>query len=464
MLCAILVVAAPVSAQVPVVAYDGSEIFCHILKHFKFEPIPSIEALAEHKAEDTLIVIFGDLESLEAISKQAHNLDEYALLLASDHPTGRHVYKKKSYVLDSRLDSWKLLISSDEVGQPEADAYKGQPRCPFLKPDLLSRDHAIFRDVSVGLATNRPKWLFGAESRLHLLASFPSKWTWAGVERNAKWNPNIGYIFGTKSDSDQRTLILAGHGVFMNGMIAQSDNDNGIFAINTVRWLRDGPDGRKRKYALMIHDGQVIETFGLPLTGMPPVPIPPVRVINRMLRELENEGIAHRFIEEVVGWTAVRRFGLLAITAGLFLYGAWRLIPNRHRQESVPLVVGRQVPAAPVKTVMQQRQLELLGQDNLWEPAQALARQWFVDNAQVDPPLWDQADDAAPPQGQYRAGWWVRQKLSQQVSIVWSFAVRDPSQRVRLREFRKLADAVQTLDHAVNAGQLSFDGGKSSAG
>jgi hypothetical protein len=202
----------------------------------------------------------------------------------------------------------------------------------------------------------------------------------------------------------------------------------------------------------------------LPLTGLPPVPIPPVRVVNRMLRELENEGIIHRFLEEVVGWPNVVRFGLLAATIGLFVYGVWRLFPVRHSQEAVPLLYAMQTPTAQPRPVVEQRQLELLSQNNLWEPAQALARQWFLDNADVEPPLWDEAPGAPPPAAHYRAGWWTRQKLAQQADLVWKFAVSDPATPVRLKEFRKLADAVHALNQAVQAGQLAFPRGGSPRG
>jgi len=454
---------APASAQTPIVEYDGVEIFCHILKHFKFDALQSIDALAQHKPEETLIVVFGDLAPLDAIRKQVLNLNDYALLIASDRQSGERQNRRPWRWVEMKLTSWRLKIEGSEVHVSEPDAYQGKPRCPLLTPAEISRNHPIFRSINVGLATNGPSFLTSEKSDLHLLARFPRSAGAVGGPR-LRDEERAGYIFGTSADSAQRILFLAGHGVFMNGMIAQSDNDNGLFAINTVRWLREAPDGGKRKHALMIHDGKVIESFGLPLTALPPVPIPPVRVINRMLRELENEGIPHRFLEEVVGWSNMLRYGLLAATLGLFLYGIWRLFPARHSQEAVPLVVGMQARSAPTRTVTQQRQLEQLSQDNLWEPAQALARQWFLDHAHVDTPLWDQAHDAGPPVGQYRAGWWARQKLAQQLGLVWDFAVRDPAERVSLREFRKLADAVQALDHAAQSGQLAFPRGKTPSG
>lgn len=464
-LCVSLVIAAPAFAQVPVVAYDGSEIFCHILRHFRFQPIRGIQELAEHKPEETLIVLFGNLEALDAIRKQMPDLDACAVLIASDRRSGS--YQRAKDVewrwVESRLTPWRLKIDGSEVGVPGEVGYQQKSRCPLLTQAEISRHHPLFRGIDTGIATNGPSVLASDQSDLHLLARFPVSARSGQASSFLSDHEHAGYVFGSSAESDQRVLILAGHGVFINGMIVQNDNDNGLFAVNTVRWLRDGPNG-KRKYALMIHDGKVIDSFDLPLTGLPPVPIPPVRVINRLLRELENEGIVHRFLEEVVGWPWVVRFGLIVATLGLFVYGVWRLFPARHSLEAVPLLIGMQAPAASQRSVMQQRQLELLWRDNLWEPAQALARQWFLDNAHVDPPLWDQAHTATPPAGQFRSGWWTRHKLAQLLAVVWQNAVSDPARPVRLREFRKLAEAVQSLNQALLAGQLAFASGKSAKG
>lgn len=464
---AILVLISPIRAQapVPVVAYDGSEIFCHILKHFKFEPIGSIDELSKHPADETLIVVFGTLNPLDdyfkrlnAVMRPAH-LTGYALLLASDHPTGRiaslMLQKAGFHVRDSHLEYWNLIIPDAQVWQPETEAYQGKTRCPLLTPDQLRREHPVFRGVFKGIATNRPAYLRGQGPKLPLLAEFPTSCR-STLRRNL--GPNEGYIFGSDDASQERTLILAGHGVFMNGMLAQDDNDNGLFTINAIRWLR-GPD-KQRKYALMIHDGKVIDSFDLPLTQLPNIPLPPVQVINQMLRELENEGVFNRFLEEVIGWPTVLRFAILVGTMGLFIYGFYRLFPMRYRHESVPLIVG--LPPAPttIRPPTTLRQWELLTQDNLWEPAQALARQWFIDHVQVHAPLWDVADQPPPPV-EVRGSWIARRRLAQQVHALWEFAIRDPSRSVSQREFGRLTDMLAVLDEAARDGRIVARGNSS---
>jgi hypothetical protein len=447
-LAIILLCATTASAQVPVVAYDGVEIFCHVLKHFQLEPIPNIDDLRRYPAEETLIVVFGDLTPLDAIRQQV-DLNNVAVLIASDRATGRIERignnPENIRIVDSQLAPWNLIIGGAQVRQPEADAYQGKPRCPMLKPDP---GHPVFRNLRQGLATNGPSYLNSWQSDLHLLAEFPGNCT--TNPKQADWKRHDpGYIYGTRGDDQQRTLILAGHGVFMNGMLVQADNDNFRFAVNAVRWLREGPAGAKRKYALMIHEGKALASFDLPLTGMPDIPI------NKVLHEIEAQGLLNKFLEEQVGWHNVLRFLILAATTCLLVYGMYRLFLTRHTQENVPLIVGILPPPAPGRPLLQQRQLELLSQDNLWEPAQTLARQWFLDHADVEAPLWDEADQA-PPDCQFRGGWLARMSLARQVRRLWDFAVRDPARRVTLREFRRLTDLLQTLTAAVQDGRLTF--------
>jgi hypothetical protein len=450
-LCVILFSATTVSAQVPVVAHDGVEIFCHVLKHFQLEPITSIDDLRKYPAEETLIVVFGDLTPLDAIRQQI-DLKNVAVLIASDRGTGRiEKFGNKAddfRIVDSRLAPWNLIVSGAQVRQPEADAYQGKTRCPLLKPGQLSQEHPAFRNLRQGLATNGPSFLSRWQSDLDPLAPFPENCT--TYPKLADWKRHEpAYIYGTSANDQQRTLILAGHGVFMNGMLAQSDNDNFRFAVNAVRWLRESPAGAKRKYALMIHEGKAIASFDLPLTGMPEIPI------NKLLHEIETQGLLNRFLEEQVGWHNVLRFLILAATTCLLIYGMYRLFLTRHSQENVPLIVGILPPPAPARPLLQQRQLELLTQNNLWEPAQTLARQWFLDHADVEAPLWDEADQS-PPSCRYRGGWLARMSLARQVRSLWDFAVRDPSQRVTWREFRQLTELLQTLTAAVQDGRLAF--------
>lgn len=444
-------------AQDPAVNPDGSEVFCHILKYCKLEPIASIAELSNHGADETLIVIFGDLTALNEIRKHQPNLDRHAILLASDRDSGKAVPNPgdpNRFFAINLLEPWQLQILGMEVHQPRDTAYQARPRCPWIE---FTPRHPIFRNVTQGIATNRPSLLLHFGRDLEILGAFPTDCLIADVDNWAimsvlkKVRGRMNYLAGTPGSSPQRTLILGGHGVFMNGMLVQKDNDNFLFAYNTIKWLQDG----KRKYALMIHDGKVIDKFGLPLTGPSKVPVPPVQVVNDLLRKLENEGIFTRMLQ-AIGWNRVLQFALLLGTFGLVVYGFYRLFLARHTLESAPLLVGILPPPAPGRPLLAQRTMELLAQNNLWEPAQALARQWFADHAHVDAPLWDEASSSAGLAAAYDAGWWSRLRLGRQVRELWQFATRDPARRVSLSEFRRLTYLVQSLTAAVGARRLAF--------
>jgi hypothetical protein len=449
----LVLLAGSASAQQPTVAYDGVEIFCHFLHHLKFEPLRAIDDLRDAPADETLIVVFGDLGPLQAVFESARDRQAYAWLVASNLQGGPlepdPVPKKTVLLAHAALEPWKLQISGGWVVQALKVAYQRKPRCALLK-DMLDPAHPIFRGVKSGLATNRPSYLQSSGSDLLLLAGFEPTCK-AGDGANLQ-REDIGYIFGTRGDSRQRVLILAGHGVFINGMLAQVDNDNALFALNALRWLQDG----RRKYALVIHDGEVVPRYDLPLTAPMKVPIPPLAVLNQLVREFQHERILQRVLREEVGAANVLRFALLVATAALAVYGAKRLLGGRHKQETVPLVVGAlTAPPAP-RSLLQQRQHELLLADNLWEPAQALARQWFLEHAGAEPPWWDQAAGVPRPAFHVRAGWLARQALGRRVEQLWGYATRDPSLRVSLGEFRRLLDLERSLTEAVGEGRLAF--------
>ncbi len=441
-------------AQVPVVRYDGLEIFGHILKHYKLEPIKSIDDLGKYPPEETVIVVFGDLTPLNAIKQAVPEVNDYVFLLATDRETDSFDVLPEIDFNIGWMPRSGVRVAGRKVLQEEQNAFKELTSCPMIRKetwewDRKNVDHPLFARVNA-IATNRPSYVVNYRFDLRRLAPYPSDCWSEGLRLSPKL-ANWGYVFVTEGIKP-RTLLLAGHGVFMNGMLVAPECDNGLFAVNVVRWLREDPAGN-RKYVLFLHDGKVIDRLGLPLTGMPQIPI---KLVNKLLRDLEDEGVFHRALENAVDGWSILRFAILAGTALLVMYGMYRLFLTRHAQESVPLVVGMVAAPFAARPVLQERQLELLSQDNLWEPAQALARQWFLDHAGVHAPVWDQAEAAPVPAPAYRVGWWKRQVLHKRLSELWRFAVRDPAERVSLREFCRLTGLIAGLENARGAGEFAF--------
>src|SRR5438309_7178473 len=137
----------------------------------------------------------------------------------------------------------------------------------------LKSNHPLFRGLKTGIATNRPSFLRHRDADLVALAEFSSD-TFRDPSR--RWAPEPRprlFLCGSANDAPPagRMVVLSGEGVFINSMIAASDNDNFNFAWNTIKWLAEGPKG-KRRYALVLEDGRPVPKFALPLTvSMPGV-------------------------------------------------------------------------------------------------------------------------------------------------------------------------------------------------
>src|SRR5262249_36562249 len=144
-----------------------------------------------------------------------------------------------------------------------ADSSKYQNKwdtCPMVR-HWIDPSHPLFKGLTKGLATNRPSFLRGRFLDLPLLADFPEdcRYDFHGLH---SLQTDEGYICASSRDRSRagRTLILAGQGVFLNGMLVQDDNDNFAFAWNAVQWLAGD-----RQHALFIDNGRTVEKFDLPL-------------------------------------------------------------------------------------------------------------------------------------------------------------------------------------------------------
>ena len=452
--------AGPAAAQEPVVAYNGVEIFCHILHYLGFEPIRDAGTLRRADPEETLIVVFGDTSRAAELRGYLGDPDAFAWLIGSDLPSGRIVKrgKKDLLLVDPIRDAWKLdnygktvSVALQFLEQNQALAYQGIPRCPMLNATLDAK-HPIFRGIKLGIATNRPTTFQSHKSDLLRLAGFPPECRHEdGVDLQRQ---DLGLIFGTAAADPRRVLVIGNQGIFINGMLVQYDNDNLLFTLNSLRWLQDG----KRKYAVVWTNNEFVQRFDLPLTAPQGMPIPPVQVLNQMIRELENENIVNRFLMEQVGPDNIFRIALLIATAGLVLYGAKRLLGARHTQETAPLIVGQTESAALARPAFLQRQQEMLLQDNLWEAAQGL-----VSGSENGPAptcrFGTKPTPRRPPIRSARAFGRAAPCVPKSSSCACA-ATSDPSRPVSLRGFRRLLEVRQTLDQAVSEGALVFSSGE----
>jgi hypothetical protein len=434
LLCSLL---GQVRAQAPspdgIVPFAGTQIFRRIVLSdlCKLVPVSSVAEVSKNPVE-SLVIIFGETESLPEVGITGQWLKTFrgklgAVMIASDRAD------------QGFLTGLHLSISGDLIHQ-QKDAYLQREECPLIIPK--GPGHPIFKGIHKGLATNQPSYIERLDQSLHTLASFTSS---CYSVRTGK-APRGAYLVGAEARSPNPVLALAGHGIFLNEMMAQPDNDNFAFAQNCIDWLTDGG---KRKHVLMVEEGRIQAKFDVPLTVNPAMPIPSSSVVNKLLRGLEEENFFNRLLVALIGRDRLLRIVLLFLSAGLLVFGLSRLVRARYRPErGVPLLAGGVRPAESDSPLMLQRERELVQGGNLWEAARGLARSCF------DKEPWQgQADQ--PPRI-IVAGWWRHQRLARQVRQLWELAYGRMPLPVSPRMLARIAASVDEVRAALADGTMRF--------
>lgn len=448
--------ALPVFAQeqaVRTIPFEGPEVFCHILHHLGIKPIPTIKPEElEADADQTLIIVFGKPLVIKlATGGLAHFVGKGGnLLIATDYAM--------------QIPELPVRVTGRQRGS-KSSAYRGSFQCPWLPypvPDSrgagLNRDHPVFRFLQKGIATNNPSQLVITDemSSVEPLLEFPRF-------MRAPERPRDRYMAGSPRDAPAqgRMLFIAGHGMFTNGMMLQSDNDNFAFAVNAVQWLREAPDGGRRPRALFIVDGKVITDFNMSLTPPPlPKPTPTVSMINRLLRGLEDERFFHRVLADMLGdkQRFVVALILGVVTLALLLYGARKILAGRYLPDThVPLAVGPEALTGASDSLMQRRLEASLRQSNFWPEARALAHEWL--RAEFAIPA---EQDVSVHRGelQVQGYWWSNRLLRRHVEFVMRLAHGDREFKVSQHDLLQLVKTLQQLSQAIKENHVALlDGG-----
>ncbi len=264
----------------------------------------------------------------------------------------------------------------------------------------------------------------------------------------------LPYMVGSPKNAppDGRVLLIAGHGMFMNGMMVQKDNDNFDFAGNLVRWLRESSSGEKRTRALFMVDSEVVTNFDMKLTGMPPIPVPTVEHLNRLLRGLEEERFFQKLLADLFGVYLGRFIAILVAIATfvLLIYGAKKFLEGRvHLETGVPSMVGL-LPAQNSARPMEERsraRLRLNG--DFSAECRQLALDWLRAEFDVTPDRW-----RAEVQAELvvDGSFWSRSKLRRQADLVLVLA-RAAGNASR-HDFFRLVEALRNLTAALREGRV----------
>jgi hypothetical protein len=425
------------------VPHAGTQVFRRYVLHnlFQLTPLKRVEDLAGDPG-NSLLIVFGDTASLPATGLTPERLADFreqgmTLLIATDRPD--HDW----------LKPWGMRIPGDLVEQDANHAYRHYVGCPRI---TSYRDpgsaHPLFQGLTRGLATNQPSYLLLKAGALQALATFSGD-CWL-LSRPGNF---FGcYIAGTDSDSrpDQRMAVIAGHGIFMNAMMAQRDNDNFAFACNCIHWLTDGG---KRKRVLLLEEGTVQSQFDIPIRETPGLHLPTSRVVNKILHNLEEERLFDRLLFKFIPPEAIKRMALILCTVGLLIYGVRRLLRAQHRAEprALAAATGQQATAEIELPVMNQRYRDVVRAGNFWEAARTLARSCFDQAADG----WHGSTASSAPLV-VADGWLRRWMLARRVSGLWRLA-HGPAVTVTPRAFARIARQVQAVQGALANGTLRFD-------
>lgn len=433
------------------VPYDGPEIFARLLDHEGIRPIEDVADFASAPGE-TILIVFGDPRPLHAVFHRdqalLRSLTEFqrrggALLLATDRPLD----------LDfAGLPGWRdaRVVAGDFVNYFQN--YLDQPQCPVLfQKEFLKPRHPIFADIQQPIATNCPGCVSSDNDAVETLAVLPLG-TMPG-SRNlaqsivAEILPLPRRLIVTGPAEAGRTLVIAGHGLFTNCMTARDDIDNRRLALNVIRWLKQ----EKRTRALFFHEGRIVGDFQLPLAGPPKIPPPTLDLVNRLLDEFQKSDALQRLLERFPGRDNVLRGLLILGTFGLVVYGAKKHIDRRRSVPAAAAVVG--VPPAAPMPIADRQARELVLRDQLGEPAQALARDWFRTYAGVE---FVPGQTPSPLTFDVHAGLFERRRLIREVEAMWKLATDPSPADVAAKKLRALVARLETLTLSAAAGQIHF--------
>jgi hypothetical protein len=397
----IALVPIPAAAQNAGVPFEqGNHAFrCVLYYKLGLEPLKDENALDSN----TILIVFGETQFLDRIPG---GLDEFlnnggAVLVATDR---------------SHQEKWQKFLHIDLkdafVNAPAALAYRGIPECPWVIPSHVD-EIDIFRDLPQGVATNKPAYLLNHSKDLKTLATFPGECL---VENQVllKKNREPAVFAAGGAHGAGKILILSDHSVFINEMMIQEDNNNFDFAYQCLRWLmKRGQNQEERKQVYFLDEGQRIDNFYVPFT-LADMPRPSIEVLNQFLVKLEQENFFNRFIlDPDPGRRIVEiiRVLTIVITTAVTGFGCYRFLQARHRSESgEPLLAAKIAQQSPDVALVTRRHLDMVKENNFWEAAHHLARDWFH---VVVPGLFESAAERGGarvplPRFTVDAGWWRR--------------------------------------------------------
>jgi hypothetical protein len=423
---------------------QGTHAFRFYMHERDLKPLSDFHDLSAKPAKSILIVL-GDTRILDDNAQAIQILvnSGCALLVATDHAVPAYRTRRRTWA-----GTFGLQIEGQPVLSPPDACYQQNEQCPWILP-LPDSNPPLFAKLDPRVAANRAGYLSLGRSpsgrSLSELARFPER-SW----HNGIFRPHHAFAAGGAWGTG-RVLFLADHSVFINNMMLQPDTGNASFACDCLDWLR-GEEGRDR--VLFYDEGKVVTNFNV-LVVFPPLAMPPdpVALVNEAIIGLERENMHNKFLEQYVGYDRLLKWTTIGMTTLLAVYLLLRLVRSGHHLDTAaPLLAPTLARLAPVHPGIVQRHGSLLAKGNLWEPARALARDFFetaLGNA--EPPTGPE-----PPPFQSSDSWLARRFLERLVRHLWRLAYGATPERIAPAAFAHLAAQVDELKAALADGSLRF--------
>jgi hypothetical protein len=467
---------------------QGTHLFRHILDEKGL--IPDAD-LWQHRGEK-LLILFGQTNLPPPERRfESHRLfllsnfvqEGGAVLIATDRDAGGEGTTFGAVIHGSPLT----------VRQGSRASYRAED-CIFLT--ATGNGPRLFQNLTVGtrhlsrVATNRPGYLtlpppeFGGDMKI--VARLPDDTLMAG-------RPAPSLAFAAAGEWDKgRILVVADHSLFINGMLAQTDNENYEFAENCIDWLTD--NGRRNR-VIFYDEGARQRDFRLPELTPPPIESfnmdRLIQATDEAVVGMEKEGTLNDLILGALGRSGPDAGDnqmfvgavLIVLTLGLGGYALARLVGSRHYFESgtPPLADAVQQPIAGTR-LPEQRQRALMQQGNYWETARSLARQCFTALWEGDCPpgggLPNGLGHRHPRRGRIAQGidwteirspvlvmpeagtWWQRRRLQASVDSLWRLAQSSSSTSISHRQLVRLKQQIHLVEQALADGRLGLRTGE----
>jgi len=437
---------------------EGTHTFRAILTQKKLEPIPSdrqfLNEVLNGDPGRLLVIVLGENREkqkesvLDRISLGDFLQNGGAVLVATDR----------------ELCDWHQRLAGGisvsgafvQATQPRS-MYRDSADCPFVVP-LASKTIPVFEGLHK-VATNRPSFLMlGSARRLRPLARFPDDCKLEALPADIMRTPGLNRLLFAAGGQvgEGRMLVLADHSVFINDMMLQTDNDNFDLACNALQWLTENG---KRNRVLFVDEGTVVANFNVILKEPPLPPLPGlpsdaelIRLAQQRLGEMDRENLFNRLAVDALGGEQHARNRLIlalvvAGTFGLLVLAGLRLGRARQRIDLRLPVCGPELWQAPADTLPAQRQQALVQAGNFWEPARALARQFFERAADCRPDSWASASRRPPQLTIADAG--RGRRFDKDIRALWRLAASAAPCRVNAADFERLVALVPTLQAAL---------------